>query len=95
MAKEFKGTYNKLINALFDAYCGEDNDYPQDIKDSINDTINYFSDALHTTPAKVDSKIMTPICDVERWAFEQGFAAWLELIGNSLLRRKNYEQSKS
>ena len=95
MAKKFTGTYNKLINALFDVYCGEDNDYPQDIKDSINDTINYFSDALHTTPAKVDSKIMTPICDVERWAFEQGFAACLELIGNSLLRRKNYEQSKS
>lgn len=38
---------------------------------------------------------MTPICDVERWAFEQGFAACLELLGNSLLRRKNYEQNKS
>ena len=87
---EFKGRYDKLIDALFDAYCDEDNDHPQDIKDSINDTINYFSNALHTTPAKVDSKIMTPICDVE-----QGFAACLELLGNSLLRRKNYEQNKS
>ena len=40
-------------------------------------------------------KIMTPICDVERWAFEQGFAACLELLGNSLLRRKEHEQDKS
>lgn len=95
MAKEFKGTYDKLINALFDVYCGEDNDYPQDIKDTLNDTIKHFSDALHTTPAKVDSKIMTPICDVERWAFEQGFAACLELIGNSLLRRKEHEQNQN
>lgn len=92
---EFKGRYDKLIDALFDAYCDEDNDHPQDIKDSINDTINYFSNALHTTPAKIDSKIMTPICDVERWAFEQGFAACLELLGNSLLRRKEHEQDKS
>lgn len=95
MAKEFKGRYDKLIDALFDAYCDENNDYPQDIKDTLNDTIKHFSDALHTTPAKIDNKFMVPICEIERWAFEQGFATCLELLGNSLLRRKNYEQNKS
>ena len=90
-----KELYDKLIDALFDTYCGEDNEYPEDLKAEINDTIKYFSDALHVTPAKIDYHITAPISDVERWAFEQGFDACLELIGNSLLRRKNYEQNKS
>lgn len=86
--------YDKLIDALFEAYCDEDNDYPKKVRNQINDTIKYFSDALQTTPAKVDYHITAPISEVEHWAFEQGFNACLELIGNSLLRRNEHEKNK-
>ena len=89
-----KELYDKLIDVLFDTCCSEDNDYPEDVKTEIDNTIKYFSDTLHTTPAKIDYMVTTPICEAERWAFEQGFAACLELIGNSLLRRKEHEQNK-
>lgn len=81
--------YDKLMNAIFDAYC--DGEYPEEISAEINNTIRYFSDALHTTPAKVDAKITAPICTVERYAFMQGFCACLELVLDSLGRDKKHE----
>lgn len=81
-----KKLYDKLIDALFEAYCDEDNDYPEKLRNQINDTIKYFSDALQTTPAKVDYHITAPISDVERWAFEQGFNACLEIVTGSILK---------
>lgn len=81
-----KELYDKLIDAIFDASCGEDNDYPEDVKAEINNTIKYFSDALHTTPAKIDYTITVPLCAVERWSFEQGFRACLEIVTGSILK---------
>ena len=78
--------YDKLMDALFEAYCDEDNDYPEKLRNQINDTIKYFRDALQTTPAKVDYHITAPISDVERWAFEQGFNACLEIVTGSILK---------
>ena len=81
-----KELYDKLIDTLFDAYCDEDNDYPEDVKAEINNTIKYFSNALHSTPAKIDHMITASLCNVERWAFEQGFHACLEIVTGSILK---------
>ena len=81
-----KELYDKLIDALFDTCYGEDNDYPEDVKTEIDNTIKYFSNALHTTPAKIDYMITTPICGAERWAFEQGFRACLEIVTGAILK---------
>lgn len=81
-----KELYGKLIDVLFDTCCSEDNDYPEDVKTEIDNTIKYFSDALHTTPAKIDYMVTTPICEAERWAFEQGFHTCLEIVTGLILK---------
>ena len=54
---------NAVLAAIFDTY--NTGDYPEEIRSSIDATVDYFVTTTHKKASQVDDKIMSPISLVE------------------------------
>lgn len=83
---------NAVLAAIFDTY--NTGDYPEEIRSSIDATVDYFVTTTHKKASQVDDKIMSPISLVEAWSFEQGFRTCLDMINGNLFKEDhNHEES--
>lgn len=83
---------NAVLAAIFDTY--NTGDYPEEIRSSIDATVDYFVTTTHKKTSQVDDKIMSPISLVEAWSFEQGFRACLDMVNGNLFKEdRNHEES--
>ena len=82
-----------ILTAIFNAY--NKGDYPPEVRDAIDTTIDYFVNATGENYSLIDDKVMDSVSAVEYWAFKQGFRACLEIVNGSILKEEKDEQDKS
>ena len=72
-----------IVAALYDLCAAE---YPADVLEEIQISMDYFRKATGLDAAEFDARIMNPVSAAEAWGFEQGFMTCINMMNGKLFQ---------